>query len=672
MRYGIFDGDFSSTKKEHGLARPIILSNGKLHVGINLYAEVHDFYYPYVGHENHAAAKNLRHKIGVYCDGRLSWLDDGSWDMQFSYHKHSLISHITATSESMGVMLEFDDFIDAFQDVFIRNIHIINSHDQQREIKLFMHQVFDIADRAGNGDTVQYLPESKGILTYRGDRAFVIGGNHAQSGSFDQHSLGLFAIEGHEGTYKDAEDGILANNTVEHGRVDSTIGFTMDMKPHGSKRVHYWITAARSTHEAIALHDGIQDKKNTVQRLLATNAWWADWLKPALATAEHIPEEFRDSFITSILLIKSHISHNGAVIASTDSTLLKQWRDAYAYCWPRDAAYAIWPLIRIGYRDEALSVFRFFAPLLHEKGYIAHKFQADGALGASWHGYVHKRGITTPPIQEDETASLLFVFTQFYHACRNDQHYSGQLLAEFYKPFVKKMADFLTGYIDEKTGLPLPSYDLWEEQFFVSTYTIAIVYRALLAAADIADISGDSESAVRWRTAAEDIQQKAKQHLYSTERKAFIKGLTVDGETVSYNDVVDSAAMYGIFMYGLYDIDSLEVVTAMETTYTALSVKNSDVIGVARYENDHYLRIYTDITGNPWFITSLWRAQYLLETGKTDEALSIIRWCHRSMLSTCVLSEQVDAYTGSQLSVAPLTWSQAEYVSTLLDLAHED
>lgn len=640
-------------------------------MGINLYAEVHDFYYPFVGHENHAAAKNLRHKVGIFCDERLSWLDDESWKITFSYHSHSLISHITATNEALGVMLEFDDFVDAFQDVFMRNIHIINLREEQRDITLFMHQVFDIADRAGNGDTVQYLPESKSILTYRGDRAFVVGGSHAQGGSFDQHSLGLFGIEGHEGTYKDAEDGQLANNTVEHGRVDSTIGFTMSIQAHGSKRVYYWITAATTTQDAVALHDTIQEKKNAIQRLLATNAWWADWLKPAQSVAAHLPEEFQASFITSVLLIKSHISHNGAVIASTDSTLLKQWRDAYAYCWPRDAAYALWPLVRMGYRDEALSMFRFFAPRLHKKGYIAHKFQADGALGASWHGYVHKNGVTAPPIQEDETASLLFVFTQFYHSCKQDQHYSGQLLAEFYQPFVKPMADFMAGYIDEATGLPLPSYDLWEEQFFTSTYTIAIVYRALLSAADIADISSDSESAVRWRTAAEDIQERAKQHVYDPARRAFIKGLRSNGGAVSYDTTIDSAAMYGVFMYGLFDIDSEEVQSAMKTGADTLMAENHAVKGFARYENDEYLRTHSEITGNPWYITGLWRAQYLIETSQTEEALEVLRWCRQSMLSTGVLSEQVDTYSGGQLSVAPLTWSQAEYVSTLLDLAHE-
>lgn len=34
------------------MARPIVLGNGEMHVGINKFGEVHDFYYPYVGQEN--------------------------------------------------------------------------------------------------------------------------------------------------------------------------------------------------------------------------------------------------------------------------------------------------------------------------------------------------------------------------------------------------------------------------------------------------------------------------------------------------------------------------------------------------------------------------------------------------------------------------------------------
>lgn len=650
------------------MARPIVLSNGRLHVGINVYGEVHDFYYPYVGQENHAASKNLRHRIGVFIDGRISWLDGGDWQFEFKYHQDSLVGSIKATNNSIGVILEFDDCVDAEQDAFLRNIHIINNYDGEREIKLFMHQVFDISDLASNGDTIQYLPDNKAILTYRGHRAFVIGGSHSKGGSFDQHSVGLFGIENHSGTYADAEDGLLSNNSVEHGRVDSTIGFTLDIQPHSSSRVYYWITVGTTIREAIDRHDSILSKKTVLNRLLVTSEWWHNWVKPAKHFAEKLEPEFRESFVRSILLIKSHIDHHGAVIASTDTTMLHHSRDAYGYCWPRDGAYSIWPLIRVGYKDEPLKFFEFCAKVIHPQGYLAHKYQADGSLGASWHGYQHEGGVIAPPIQEDETALVLFVFGQFYETHKDNKLLREFLLRDFYDSLIQPMADFMASYIDSTTGLPKPSYDLWEEKFTISTYTTSTVYAALLSAANLAEATGDSESAVRWRSSANDISTSAHKHLYNPERGVFYRGLQCIDGNIQKDETVDSSAVFGAFMFGLFPHDGPEVKSSVSTMIEALKMPQPEVLGLARHQNDQYYRLNNEIPGNPWFIPSLWLAQYYIETNQSELAVKIIRWCSESMLDTGVLSEQINPYNGEFISVAPLTWSQAEYVSTLLDL----
>jgi len=93
---------------------------------------------------------------------------------------------------------------------------------KNEEIRLFMHQAFAIGDSRSNTDTVQYLPDDNAILHYRGRRAFVVSGE-CDGKPFDQYTVGLFGIENREGTYRDAEDGDLNANNVEHGRVDSTI-----------------------------------------------------------------------------------------------------------------------------------------------------------------------------------------------------------------------------------------------------------------------------------------------------------------------------------------------------------------------------------------------------------------------------------------------------------------
>jgi GH15 family glucan-1,4-alpha-glucosidase len=153
------------------MARPIVLGNGELHVGLNKYGLVHDFYYPYVGFENHSAGADLRHKIGVWIDGQISWLDDqAAWTFTFRYPHTALIGHTLAKNEQLQVILEFDDTVDADVSLFMRNIHVVNLADRPREIRLFLHQAFAIGDSRSNTDTAQYLPDSDAILHYRGQR----------------------------------------------------------------------------------------------------------------------------------------------------------------------------------------------------------------------------------------------------------------------------------------------------------------------------------------------------------------------------------------------------------------------------------------------------------------------------------------------------------------------
>lgn len=644
------------------MARPIVLSNGNLHVGLNKFGLVHDFYFPYVGLENHAAGHMLRHHVGVWVDGRTSWLDlDSDWTFAFSYPHHSLIGHTIAKNDRIGIILEFDDTVDSDIDAFLRNIHVINRRSDTRDIRLFMHQAFAIGDSRSNTDTAQYLPDSDAILHYRGRRVFVISGQ-ADSKPFDQYTVGLFGIEGHEGTFRDAEDGELSFCNVEHGRVDSTIRFKLTIEGNSSSRVHYWVAAGRTIREALSIEKTIREA-GVDSRLHETASYWHRWLAPSLRVAERLPEEFRDSFLKSALTVKSQIDNRGAVIASTDSTMLNYGRDAYAYCWPRDGAYVLWPLIRMGYRDEPLKFFEFCREGLHPSGYLMHKYRADGALGSSWHPYFHESE-NAPPIQEDETALVLFVFAQFYHA-----HADKELLDNYYMSFIVPMADFLAGFVDERTGLPRASYDLWEQVFMTTTYTTAVTYAALLAAAELADIVSDSDNAVRWRSSAEDIQAAAKKHLFNDDKGILYKGITIKDSEIQKDATIDCSATFGSFLFGLFDTHDKEIAQSVKTIEQEFGISESQ-FGLPRYENDEYRRS-SPVTGNYWPIASLWLAQYYIETGRDSEAHDILAWVRSHSTNTGLLPEQIDPVTNELIAPVPLTWSHAEYLATLLDMTTE-
>lgn len=641
------------------MARPIVLSNGELHVGLNKYGVVHDLYYPYVGFENHAAGSGLRHKVGVFVDGKISWIDEGDWEFSFHYPHTALIGHTKARNEKIGILLEFDDTVDAEMSAFIRNIHVVNLLDQPRDVKLFMHQAFTIGDSRSNTDTAQYLPDSHAILHYRGRRAFVISGA-TDTGTFDQHSIGLFGIEGHEGSFRDAEDGELSGNNVDHGRVDSVIRFSLHIDGHSSARAHYWLAAGMSMREALFIHKQIKDH-GVHERIIKTAEWWADWLRPSVEVAKRLPKDHQELFIESMMIIKSQLDKRGAVIASTDSTMLNYSRDAYAYCWPRDGANTVWPLVRLGYYHEAYRFFEFCQRGMHPSGYLMHKYRADGALGSSWHPYVHG-DITAPPIQEDETALVVFVFVQFYQLSKDST-----LIKDFYHSMIKPMASFLAEYIDDASGLPKPSYDLWEQTFSTSTYTTAVTYGALVAASELATIAGDNESAVKWRSAADDIQQAAQKHLFNNDRQVVQRGAYVKNGQVTYDTIIDTSAVYSSFMFGLFAADSREMKASIDTVKKTFKTSDENP-GLPRYEDDDYRRARSDITGNWWFITTLWQAQYDIETGNKESAIKILDWVKDRAMSTGMLAEQIDPVDGSLIAPAPLTWSHAEYVATLIDL----
>ncbi|HXH26619.1 MAG TPA: glycoside hydrolase family 15 protein, partial [Candidatus Acidoferrum sp.] len=611
------------------MSRPIVLSNGSLHVGINSFGMVHDFYYPHVGQENHAVAGNMRWRVGVWVQDQFSWLDSGEWQFTFDYTQDAMVGHATAFNPRLNIKLEFKDCVDYELDVFMRRIQVTNAIDERREIRLFLHQVVRI-NNSLNGDTAQFLPSDNAILHYKGNRVFVFGAVDEHNIPFKQYAIGIYGIEGLDGTFRDAEDGMLSGNAVEHGSVDSIVGFDLHLAGQEAAAVSYWVAAATEHFEAIRTFkrirvDGIESHINR------TIEYWQRWLRPANTFVESIDPALREPVKKSLLIIKAHMDKHGALIASTDTTMRNYSRDTYAYCWPRDGAYGVWPLLRLGYFSEVLKFFHFCRQSLQPEGFLMHKYQADGAVGSSWHPYV-AAGRTIPPIQEDETAIVVFLFGQYYQITEDKE-----MLNVFYDSLIRPAANFMAGYIDEFTKLPHASYDIWEEKLLTTTYTTAVTYAALGAAARLADAIGRQHEAVQWQSVADDIRLAAPAQLFSKEKKFFLKGFIRERrdngsiETI-YNNTIDMSSFYGAFMFGLFDVNSDEIKQAFQTLVETFGLQENAATPVPRYVGDVYRRNNISDPSNPWFITTLWLAQYYLEIKQPDKAKAIIELVRQHMM----------------------------------------
>jgi GH15 family glucan-1,4-alpha-glucosidase len=638
------------------MGRPVVLSNGQLFVGLDESGLVHDFYYPYVGLENLTNARSTQHKIGVWVDGMFSWTDDGTWSSSIDFEEDALISKITLHSGQLGIELLLQDFIDPSQNALIRHITIANQNDAERDIRLFMHQVFQIS-RAGRADTAIYVPDDHYLLDYKGRYCLLIAGQFTDNTDFDQYAVGNYGIEGKAGTFKDAEDGELSGNAVEHGGVDSVIRFQKNIPANSSVSLDYWIIAASTQIEAQNIHTEFKSA-HMEDHLVAARRYWNNWLDSGDVD---VPNFHKRSLQHSLLVVKAHCDERGSVLASGDSSIFNYGRDYYCYCWPRDASYALWPMIRLGHFDEAKKFFEFARDTMHVDGYLMHKYQPDRAIGSTWHPLVHGRRKELA-IQEDETASVIFMIGEYYEASEDKP-----FLDSLYHSFIAPCANFLTKFIDTQTGLPHATYDLWEEKFLTSTYTVCTVIAALETAVKLAKIAGSADEAAKWQKAAEGIRGNLDK-LYHADGY-FIKGflLQEDG-TLAYDNTLDISSLYGPYMFAGLPLDDPRLVsTAKHVEERITDVTPSG--GVLRYENDNYFLAKRDYIGNPWIVSTLWLAQYYATTGNTDRAKQLLDWCLARELPSGILGDQFDPETGVSLGVTPLVWSHAEMVNTLLDLS---
>lgn len=636
------------------MGRPVVLSNGQLFVGIDEFGLVHDFYYPYVGLENLTNARTSHHKIGIWVDGVFSWLDNGKWKLTVEFESDSLISHITVSSEELKLRVILRDFIDEEFNALIRRIEIINESEATRDVRLFMHQVFQIS-HAGRGDTALYVPDEPYILDYKGRYCLLISGKQDNGATFDQYAVGIYGIEGKEGTFIDAEDGELSGNAVEHGGVDSVIRFQKMVEPAQNFKVDYWIVAGSSQTDLEHVHE-IYRESFIEDRMRHVRQGWQNWLN---AEGVPLPERYKRSLLTSTLVVKAHCDARGSVLASGDSSIFNYGRDYYCYCWPRDAAFALWPLIRLGHFDEAKQFFEFARDTMHPGGYLMHKYQPDRAIGSTWHPLIHGKRKELA-IQEDETASVIFVLGQYYLASKDTT-----FVTNLYQSFVVPMANFMCNFIDDATGLPHASYDLWEEKFLTTTYSVSMVISGLEMAAVLGEVANSPADVIRWQRAAQSIRDNLGK-LY-VDDSHFAKGylLNEDG-SLSIDKTIDISSLYGAFMFsGLEKTDSRIVSTGKLVEERLFNRSPSG--GVVRYENDSYFLSKHQYTGNPWAITSLWLSQYWSLNNRNQEALTLLKWVLDRELPSGVLSEQFDPESGAAISVTPLVWSHAELINTLLD-----
>jgi glucoamylase len=641
------------------MPRDLPLSNGSLLVVFDLEYRIRDVYFPHVGMENHALGHPFR--VGVWTEGRFAWLDAG-WRPVRRYADPAMVTDVEATSDALGVTLRFADAVDFYENVLVRRVEVTNRSPAAREIRVFFHHDFHLKEN-DVGDTALYSPETQALLHYKDDSYFLI--NCAAGGAVGvaHYACGQKEVGGAEGTWRDAEDGVLSGNPIAQGSVDSTLGVALTLAPGASGEFHYWMAAGRDFQEVRTIDSVVRDK-TPAELLRRTRNYWQLWATRTRRDFADLSAGAVQRYYQSLLILRSQIDRDGAVLAANDSDIVRFNRDTYSYAWPRDGALACVALVRAGHFVPAERFFAFCARVISPAGFVRHKYNPDGTLASSWHPYL-RDGKPVLPIQEDETALVIWALGVYFERSRRVES-----VAPFYRPLVTRPADFLLGYVDA-AGLPLPSYDLWEERWGVHLFTVAAVVAGLRAAAGLARAFGETERAERYGAGADRMLQAMRAVLWSPKDGRFAR-MATSGASAWQLDMTTDASLLGLAELGVIAPDDPQMAATAKQIEARLWVQ-TDVGGLARYENDTYQQVEKRDTrrvpGNPWFVATLWLARYHLtrarEVGELTRGLELVEWAARHALPSGTMAEQLHPTTGEPLSVSPLTWSQAAYVTAV-------
>ncbi len=644
------------------MARAVTLGNGTILVGLDYRGQVRDFYFPYVGHSNHVsgASGNFVHRIGVFVDDTISWLDDDAWQITVGNQTDSSVGTMTAINSALGISLMTTDAVHNEANVFLRAFTVTNLSAKARTVKLFLAQQFRIGE-SRRGDTGLYDPRVNAVIHYKGHTHFLINA-FAGKQRFDQYNIGLFGIEGKEGTFYDAHDGVLEKNPIEHGSVDSVLGLTLKLKAGGSELAHYWVAVSDTIAGVHDLNAYVLEE--TPERLIhSTERYWQAWVEKESLDLSSLSPSLQTLYQRSLITMRVHADNHGGIIASSDTDMLHHGRDTYSYVWPRDAAIIAHAFDVAGYKDVAHRFFEFMTARLERGGYFMHKYCTDGTLGSSWHPWIIE-GNPEFPIQEDETALVLYMLYRHYEVDKDLE-----FIESLYNPFIEPAANFMVEFIEARYGLPQNSFDLWEEKFGISTYTASTVYAALLAAAQFAQLLGKEEATRTYGAVAQRMREAILEHLFDTEHGYFIKRIRAYDHGDDVRDLtLDMSSFFGPLYFVVVEPDDERVTRMFAAVEERLRVADASE-GYVRYEGDNYYTMHDAGSPNPWVVTTMWVAQYHIMRAKKPSdlkrAYEMLEWTASHATEGGVLAEQMHPHTRAHVSTAPLVWSHAEFVLTV-------
>lgn len=589
-------------------------------------------------------------------DSSINWFDEAGngWSHEIHYVSGSNVLAINAANESAGLAVNSQHFAVPGQDLLVREYAISNTSSTDKQINFYVHSSFVISEN-GLYNTTMFNTDADALVHFRHRYFFAV-------------SSAIVCTKFQSGiSWDDVQRGELNGNLIDMQSAGA-MSWQLNIAAGETVTLPIYIAAAHNEQDAVSLLTQARAKTST-QWAEETNAYWRNYVAQAVPCPVD-NEQIKDLYERSILMFKLMSDEKtGTIIAAPEFDETFSRCGGYSYCWGRDAAFITTALDKVGLKDLTNSFYDWALSAQAPDGSWQQRHYHDGQLAPSW------------GLQIDEGASIIWGMWQHY-LVDEDRGFASRVW-----PAVLKGAQFLTSFIDEQTGLPKPSIDLWEEREASHTYSSAAVYGGLKAAAGFAELAGEYELSEQWSSQADSIQAAIEAHCFNEELQCFYRGVNLKVTADKFNqqtaagkqgftvDLDKGYKKYVLKHDPIVDISLLGVSVPfnavdasddrMRGTADAIErLLTSPVVGgIKRYEDDIY------VGGNPWILTTLWLAHYRFATGDAEAGRQHIQWVLEHRTETGLLPEQIDKQTGETAWVVPLTWSHAMFILAVFMLA---
>ena len=474
--------------------------------------------------------KHSVHKIGLYVNNQISWLNDDDWSINISKNDNFTFK-TKYYNHNIGIEIIINNFVLFKRSVFNRDIIIKNTNKEisKENVSLFFYQSFNI-DVNNSPDVANFIPGLNTVLHSNASKYFAVGAKN-ENEDFSSFGVGQYGIPGFEGSYLDANDGELSNYEHQKGKTDSILKIDLDLNKD-ENHLSYWISVSDNLNDALAGH-AIAKKSDKDSLLENNNQSLSSWINNAEKIANILPEKYQSNFKNSVKYVKSSILDSGALACFDDNN------DSFEIDIKK-SAISIWPLIRMGYTKEPLAFFDFCKDKIKKNRFILEQYNLSGSDKLSDFRFDESG---KPPLNLETYAFIVFIFAQYYFS-----HPSKMLIHKYFDDLIKPSCKFIRSNIDTNSFMPIQS----ARDLNTSVYTVSVVYASLLAIAEVAESAKDTDEAVASRLAAEDIYKSAPSNIYSNENN-FIKKYIDNDEA---QPMLSIESFFGTFMFGLVDYGS--------------------------------------------------------------------------------------------------------------------